>query len=160
MEMARRAADHGIAIREAKLADIDRIVEIEDASFPDPYPRGLLKAFFYMPGAYMVATDCGTIVGYTIGIIRHRTLGHLVSVAVAPGSRRAGVGRALIGETLTRLADAGAKRFMLEVRESNAPAIGLYKRIGFSEAGKIEKYYADGESAIVMELNGSSGSRT
>jgi ribosomal-protein-alanine N-acetyltransferase len=160
MEMARRAADHGIAIREANLADIDRIAEIEDASFPDPYPRGLLKAFFYMPGAYMVATDCGTIVGYTIGIIRHRTLGHLVSVAVAPGSRRAGVGRALIGETLARLADAGAKRFMLEVRESNAPALGLYKRMGFSEARKIEKYYADGESAIVMELNGSSGSRT
>ncbi len=158
--MARHGEAHGIAIRDANLADMDRIVKIEEGSFPDPYPRGLLKAFLYMPGAYLVATEGGAVVGYTIGIIRHRTVGHLVSVAVSPACRRVGVGRALIEETLARLASAGVKSYMLEVRESNAPAIGLYKKMGFSEAGKMKKYYADGESAIVMELSGSSGSRT
>ena len=98
--MARRAVDHGIAVREANLADIDRIVEIEDASFPDPYPRGLLKAFLYMPGAYMVATDGGTIVGYTIGIIRpdagppHRWRGSRQQEEGRQGAHRGGADQA------------------------------------------------------------------
>jgi len=158
--MARTGVDHGIAIREANLADVDGIVEIEQGAFPDPYPKGLLKSFLYMPGAYIVATDGGTVIGYAIGIIRHRTTGHLVSVAVSTSHRRSGVGKALLEEALARLAVAGAKRFVLEVRESNAPAIGLYRKFGFVDMEKIEGYYADGESAIVMELSGRSGSRT
>lgn len=158
--MAEWGTPAGVAIRDANLADMDRIVEIEDGSFTDPYPRGLLKAFLYMPGAYLVASEGGRVVGYTIGIIRHKTIGHLVSVAVSKESRRRGIAEALIGQTLKRLAEEGAESFMLEVRESNDAAKRLYSKMGFVEVGKMKKYYADGESAIVMEINGNSGSQT
>lgn len=158
--MAGQGPPAGITIRDANLADMDRIVEIEDGSFTDPYPRGLLKAFLYMPGAYLVAVEGGRVVGYTIGIIRHKTIGHLVSVAVSRESRKKGIGEALITHTLRKLGEAGAESFMLEVRESNDPAKRLYSKMGFVEVGKMKKYYADGESAIVMEINGNSCSQT
>ncbi len=40
---------------------------------------------------------------------------------------------------------------ILEVRKSNFSAINLYLKFGFSELGIREKYYSDGEDAIVMK---------
>ena len=39
----------------------------------------------------------------------------------------------------------------LEVRESNACAIGLYKKFAFNEIAVRKKYYPDGENAVVMK---------
>lgn len=39
---------------------------------------------------------------------------------------------------------------MLEVRESNMGAIGLYQRHGFVEVGRRKKFYLDGEGAVLM----------
>ena len=39
---------------------------------------------------------------------------------------------------------------VLEVRESNQKAIKLYQKFGFKTASVREKYYGDGENALVM----------
>ena len=39
---------------------------------------------------------------------------------------------------------------MLEVRESNAAARALYARSGFAEEGARPRYYADGETALLL----------
>ena len=68
----------------------------------------------------------------------------ILNVAVDPGFRGQGVATALI-ESLQ------AAQVFLEVRESNTTAIGLYRRIGFEEAGKRKEYYDNPtEDAIVM----------
>jgi ribosomal-protein-alanine N-acetyltransferase len=145
--------DLSLLIRDARLEDLDAIVRIEETSFSDPYPKGLLKAFFYLPGAYIVASSKEVIIGYAVGIIRYEKLGHVVSVAVNKSIRRKGVGERLMKEIIERLCSNGAKRIRIEVRESNLPAIKLYTKLDFMEEGKIKKYYADGESAILMYLN-------
>jgi len=145
--------DLSLFIRDARLEDLDAIVRIEETSFSDPYPKGLLKAFFYLPGAYIVASSKEVVIGYAVGIIRYEKLGHVVSVAVNKNIRRKGVGERLMKEIIERLCSSGAKRIRIEVRESNLPAIKLYTKLGFTEEGKIKKYYADGESAILMYLN-------
>ena len=150
-------SDPSVNIRDAGLGDLDRIAEIEAASFPDPYPRGLLKGFFYIPGAYIVAVSGGRGVGYAIGIMRWRTIGHVVSVAVDPSARGAGTGEMIMHALIERLSGQGAKRIRLEVRASNEAAKGLYRKLGFEEKGKIERYYADGESAVCMFLSVKSG---
>jgi ribosomal protein S18 acetylase RimI-like enzyme len=38
----------------------------------------------------------------------------------------------------------------LEVRCSNQAAISLYERNGYTETGKIQKYYADGEDGLQL----------
>lgn len=142
-----------INIRAASMADLERIAEIERSSFPDPYPRGLLKAFFFMPSAYIVAEAGGRVVGYAIGIIRRETLGHIVSIAVDPLERRHGVGGALLNSLIDKLGSMGAKKLRLEVRVSNSAAKRLYAKAGFKEKGKIRGYYQDGEEAAVFVLN-------
>lgn len=42
----------------------------------------------------------------------------------------------------------------LEVRISNIPAMGLYKKLGFEEVGRRKAYYSNPiEDAIIMQLN-------
>ena len=45
----------------------------------------------------------------------------------------------------------GAKLFFLEVRESNTPAIALYKKLGFTKSGMRNNYYTNPvENAVLM----------
>jgi ribosomal-protein-alanine N-acetyltransferase len=41
---------------------------------------------------------------------------------------------------------------MLEVRRSNAPAIALYRALGFLHDTVRRGYYQDGEDAVLMSL--------
>jgi ribosomal-protein-alanine N-acetyltransferase len=145
--------DPSLLIRDARLEDLDTIFRIEERSFLDPYPKGLLKAFFYLPGAYIVAVSKEEVIGYAVGIIRYKKLGHVVSIAVEESIRRRGVGERLMKEIIERLCSMGVNRMRIEVRESNLPAIKLYMKFGFMVERKIKKYYADGESAFLMWLN-------
>ncbi len=145
--------DSNYLIRNATLHDLDEILSVEEKSFADPYPRGLLKALYFLPGAYLVAVSGGKVVGYAVGVIRRRTIGHVISVAVTKGMRGKGIGGELMRALIGRLVSEGAREIQLEVRESNASAIGLYKRLNFEEKRKIKRYYADGESALVMRLD-------
>jgi len=43
------------------------------------------------------------------------------------------------------------KPLRLEVRKSNAAAMGLYLGSGFRRVGEVEGYYGDGEDAVLME---------
>jgi ribosomal-protein-alanine N-acetyltransferase len=76
---------------------------------------------------------------------------HLLDLAVAPEARRAGVGRCLLTHVVDAAREDGAAVALLEVRASNAPAIGLYRSVGFSETSVRRAYYSDnGEDAVVM----------
>ncbi len=78
---------------------------------------------------------------------------HLTDLGVSAAARRRGVARALISE-LRREGERGAARvILLEVRESNAPALALYQALAFRELDRRARYYEDtGEDAVVMQL--------
>jgi ribosomal-protein-alanine N-acetyltransferase len=77
---------------------------------------------------------------------------HVLSLATRPDRRRAGVGRLLMQEVVALARDKRAARMLLEVRRSNAPALALYRSIGFFASGVRARYYADDEDAIEMTL--------
>lgn len=54
-------------------------------------------------------------------------------LAVAPDSRRAGVGRLLMDEAEARLREMGCPKINLQVRRSNAEAARFYRSIGYAE---------------------------
>ncbi|RZN57336.1 MAG: ribosomal-protein-alanine N-acetyltransferase [Candidatus Methanomethylicota archaeon] len=141
-----------IKIRKANINDLKEIYRIEKESFPDPYPYGLLKAFLFHPGVYLVAIVEEKIIGYCIGIIRNEDIGHIISIAVDKNYRRRGIGTILLRNTINELMKLGARKIRIEVRESNIAAIKLYEKIGFREKEKIYGYYSDDETAIVMFL--------
>jgi ribosomal protein S18 acetylase RimI-like enzyme len=67
----------------------------------------------------------------------------LVSMWVAPESRRTGVGRLLVDAIAAWAIDRGAQNLHLMVTSSNHAAIEFYKRNGFSMTGRTEPYPND-----------------
>jgi len=81
----------------------------------------------------------------------------ILTFAVDPARRGAGLGRALLVAHLTALERAGALLVFLEVADDNVAALALYERAGFKVIGRRENYYhsANGEkrAAITMRLD-------
>jgi [ribosomal protein S18]-alanine N-acetyltransferase len=76
----------------------------------------------------------------------------LLNIVVDPKAQGQGYGRQLLN-FLVEQGRQSASRIFLEVRESNAPAIGLYQRVGFTLSGLRKNYYpADNgrENAVLM----------
>ena len=80
----------------------------------------------------------------------------LLNIAVAKAEQGQGTGHRLLDALLTLLRDASIKRVLLEVRQSNRPALALYRRLGFKADGVRRNYYPGvrgREDAILMSLN-------
>jgi ribosomal-protein-alanine acetyltransferase len=72
----------------------------------------------------------------------------ILNIAVDPAYRRKGIGSAL----LDRVCAESKSMVFLEVAESNAPAIALYLKQGWREAGMRPGYYQQGTvNAVVMK---------
>lgn len=67
----------------------------------------------------------------------------LVSMWVAPESRRSGVGQLLVDAIAAWAAGRGAHNLQLMVTSSNHTAMGFYRRNGFSMTGRTEPYPND-----------------
>ncbi|TPW30126.1 GNAT family N-acetyltransferase [Martelella alba] len=78
----------------------------------------------------------------------------ILTICVAEGFSRAGIGWRLMVAALQEAGVRGAEFMLLEVDAINQPAIGLYRKLGFVEVGRRKAYYAheDGSrsSALVM----------
>ena len=78
--------------------------------------------------------------------------GQITNVATDPDFRRRGCGAAVVEELLREAQARGLLQITLEVRESNAPAIALYRRFGFEIVGKRPQFYTHPiETALVMQ---------
>jgi ribosomal-protein-alanine acetyltransferase len=77
----------------------------------------------------------------------------LENIAVASVAQRRGLGTRLLGEVLEQARAQGAQAVLLEVRESNRAARGLYEKCGFIQDGHRKSYYRDPqEDAVVYRL--------
>ncbi|OZI14142.1 ribosomal-protein-alanine N-acetyltransferase [Sodalis-like symbiont of Philaenus spumarius] len=79
----------------------------------------------------------------------------LFNIAVHPDFQRQGHGRALLDHLIAELEQRQVLTLWLEVRQSNAPVIALYRALGFNEVSVRRHYYptADGrEGAVIMAL--------
>lgn len=145
-----------ISVRRFRIADLDRVLEIERTSFGrDAYDRNLFAELFHKCGElFLVAGAGGNICGYIVTCLRGRRspdCAELVSIAVDPPMRGKGVASSLMRNTVRRLRLRGAVRFSLMVRVSNEIALRLYERQGFRKLRRVPHYYENGEDAVLMQ---------
>jgi ribosomal-protein-alanine N-acetyltransferase len=109
-------------------------------------------ALLALPGrCALIATAADEPAGLAlIGIAADEA--ELLTLAVLPGFRRRGIGRALVAAACARASASGATRLFLEVGEANAPARRLYAGFGFRAVGRRQRYYPGGEDALVLAL--------
>jgi [ribosomal protein S18]-alanine N-acetyltransferase len=134
-----------ILLRPIRKRDLEALYQLDQQCFePDiAYTRGQLRDLLSRPHAVsLVAEVDGDLAGFAIG---HRTggRGHVVTLDVAGGRRRQGVGRELMRQLVERLEAAGARLIRLEVDLRNAGAIRFYERLGFKETRRLRGYYGD-----------------
>lgn len=78
----------------------------------------------------------------------------ILTIAVDPGARGQGHGRALLAAILEQAAARGATQAFLEVAEDNPAALALYQTAGFAQTGRRRGYYkgpaGDARDALVL----------
>jgi ribosomal protein S18 acetylase RimI-like enzyme len=122
-------------IRQFARADEDAVVALwEAAGLTRPWndPRkDIARKLRVQPEGFLVAVTEDQIVGSVMaGYDGHR--GWVNYLAVAADARRAGVGRALMAEAERVLADLGCPKVNLQIRGTNAAAIGFYEALGYT----------------------------
>lgn len=134
-------------------AQLPQAAALERACFSHPWTEKALAEDLDNELLTLLAAvgEDGTLLGY--GEVRTvLDEGTLERIAVAPQFRRHGAGEAL----LRRFLDDGREKLAfltLEVRAGNAPAIGLYEKLGFEVVGRRRNYYREeGEDALLMTV--------
>lgn len=95
----------------------------------------------------VVRAPAGQVLGYA-GLATGPEMAEVHTIAVAPQSRRRGIGQRLLSDMLGA---AQGLPVVLEVRHDNAPAIALYRAHGFEQVGVRRGYYhPSGADAYTM----------
>ena len=143
-----------LVIRRAKLGDVPAMARIERKSFDSPWSADeIAKDVTAGDSVYAAVAECG---GETAGYADMRIVAgeaQIYNIAVTPGSRRRGIGEALLEHMIEAGKERGCSLVTLEVRAGNEAAMELYKKLGFHEVGRRASYYAEGgEDAVLMDL--------
>ena len=137
----------GVEIRSFAPGDEDGWLSVNNAAF-DWHPEqggqtradidAVVTAADFDPNTFVIAARDGEVIGF------HQTkitdtetegrLGEVYVVGVDPRIHAKGVGKALTVEGMRRMVAAGAQTIELYVESDNAPALGLYERLGFHVA--------------------------
>lgn len=95
-----------------------------------------------------VAEEQDQMIGYVIAYpneVAGQVLPYIGGVGVSPTRRNAGIGAKMMQAAMSQ-----HPHLWLHVRASNAPAIRLYKKLGFIELKRELEFYSNGEDALVL----------
>ncbi len=140
-----------IRLRALTLSDLAEIEEIERSAYPTPWSRTMFASELAKPSSICLGAFEGEqLVGYIINS-RYVDAWHVMNLAVDPSHRRRGIATRLLERLFELTKTDGRRGYTLEVRVSNAGAIGLYEELGFERRGLRRGYYTDNrEDALIM----------
>jgi ribosomal-protein-alanine N-acetyltransferase len=145
----------GLIIDKMSKKDIDPILKIEQASFHHPWSRisflnelsnkyshnSVLKLENSLETYQIIAYLCFRVIIDEI---------HVLKIAVHQEQRCKGFACKLLDHCLFDFCDQPVKSATLEVRESNAAGLGLYKKTGFVIEAQIPNYYPDTREDMIL----------
>ena len=123
------AAGHSMTIRSATEDDLDRVLEIDQLSFPTPWtPHSLkisLKNIFFV-------IEQKEIMGYLVACICDLGIrAEILRIAVHPDHRGKGVAKELLEASLRIFSKDDIEKVELDVNSANRSAVKLYEKFGF-----------------------------
>jgi len=142
-------------------SDSDALAEIHGEGFPRPWLSADFASIVAGAGVGAVGLRRHSAFGFSrlIGFVLFRSAGdeaEILSIAIRRAHRGRGHGRVLMDEALRHLYRERIKICFLEVDPDNAPALALYRALGFRQVGSRKGYYdrpgGPAGAALVMRL--------
>jgi [ribosomal protein S18]-alanine N-acetyltransferase len=145
-----------IVIDRATPLDAGLMAALHRSCFPRPWDEAAMATFIASPDTLCL-----------LGSVNHQTEpapagfliarkaadeAELLTLAVVPGRRRAGVARALLTAAMAMLGESGAKQLLFEVEEGNDAAVEIYRSLGATVVGRRARYYEHGADAVIFSL--------
>lgn len=140
-------------LREATTADFERLWQIDQACFDAElaYSRAELRFYIKLPAAFtLVAENNDEICGFVVGRRARGSTGHIITIDVLKGVRRAGLGSLLLSAAEARLGEMHCRSVTLETAVDNIAAISFYQRHGYGIMRTLPRYYSNGLDALEM----------
>ena len=137
------------------LEDIAEVAALEAQIHAAPWSTGSFRDALAAGYTACVGERAGRIVAYGVLMLAPGEA-QILNLTVVPEARRQGLGRELLRRFLKDAGRLGAEQVFLEVRCSNAAAIGLYEAEGFVPVARRAGYYpgpsaeSPREDALVM----------
>lgn len=144
---------HDFKLRDFAPEDFDTLWRLDQNCFPPgiSYSKPELRTYIRRPGSFTLVVTNGaqdTVAGFIV--VQCGATGHVITIDVDPGARRAGVGSLLLQAAEDRLRREGSRAVGLETAVDNLAAFAFYKRHGYNVIRTWPRYYSNGVDALVM----------
>lgn len=139
--------------RPASILDSSRIAAIHAESFAIGWDRPEIERMILDRHVADVMVSRAPIGEVVTGFAISRVVldeAELLTIALDREVRGRGFSEALLERHGQRVRQAGATSHFLEVADANAPALALYRKLGFTEIGRRKGYYPGGKGADVQ----------
>lgn len=138
-------------LRQMELSDIDDVIAGEERVFGKSLGYDMLYTELKAnPYAFYFVLEVDKKFGGYIGTWIEQDHADIINFFVIEEYQGNGFGTMMLEFVINLVSSVGVPTISLEVRESNAKAISLYEKNGFKFSHKREKYYRDGEDALVL----------
>ena len=149
-------------IRRIRAEDVDSVIAIEQASFPNPWDNEIFEFLtLYQGQSYRIRTRSDefvfmsvleenfNVVGYVVwSEYRSLKTGRIWNLAVRKNCRKRGYGRKLLSHAIDNMRMRDLLVCRLEVRESNTAARCLYESEGMKAIDRVPEYYRSEDALI------------
>ncbi len=136
------------------------VSELHGQRFPRAWGDGEFLSLLLQPNTFgFAAWQTNTLIfkAPLSGFVLAREVAgeaEILTIAVGEKVGRFGLGWRLMQAAIREAKNRGGEAMFLEVDDGNAPALGLYRKLGFEKAGERPAYYTDEQgrrtSALVM----------
>lgn len=132
--------------------DFPEVLAIEQNCFEYPWrEEDFLHCLRQRNCIGMVAEYEGRVVGFMIYEVPKNRI-HLLNVATAPEFRRRGVASQMIAKLIGKLTHQRRNKIVMEVRETNLPALVFFRSLGFRATVVLKNFYDEmNEDAYVLQ---------
>lgn len=132
--------------------DMPEVLAIEHASYEFPWCEEEFFRVLRQRNCIGMVAECGErVVGFMIYEL-HKSRLQVLNLAVAPESRRMGVGRQMVAKLVGKLSSHRRTRISLQIRETNLPAQLYLRALDFRAIEVVRDAYEDtGEDAYVLQ---------
>lgn len=145
-------SDSRISYRRLTPLDCADLTALEAEVSAHPWTFDLFMSEFQTEHrAWIGAFEHGKLVGY-VGVGSFVDEGQILALGVLPSHRKQGIATELLRLSEQLCLEWKLPRLALEVAATNAVAIKVYTRYGFTSQGVRPAYYPDGDDAVVMSV--------